>query len=390
MTTPTEQSTRSLENGADGECSTLLSPSHLAAARRPLQQASTLPPNAYTSARVYQREVERAFLREWLCVGRVDQVRSPGDYFTMDLLGDKLVVVRDEEGTIHVLSRVCRHRSAEVAQGTGNTRSFRCPYHCWTYRLDGRLVSAPFMDRAEGFDRTACRLPKLRSEVWQGFIFANFDRNAEPLGARLAPVAELLASYGLPEMVTTEPLVYDSPYNWKLLVENFMESYHHLGTHRDSLQGSYPAERSVLVHHGDSHAVLTLHGSDEVSSHELPMIPGLEGRQLTSIVACVVYPFHLFALSPDNLAWYQVLPDAVDHFTLRIYVGFPPSVLQRRDFESRVQECREFTKTIHQEDLEACESVWRGLKSSQAVPGRLSHLEIALWYLNQWWMDRMA
>jgi phenylpropionate dioxygenase-like ring-hydroxylating dioxygenase large terminal subunit len=142
-----------------------------------------------------------------MCVGRVDQVQTPGDYFTLDLLGDKLVVTRDKEGTIHVLSRVCRHRAAEIVQGIGNAQSFQCPYHCWTYRLDGQLIDAPFMDQAEGFDKTACRLPELRSEIWEGFIFVNFDADAQPLGPQLAPLAKMLANYKLPETLLSAELI---------------------------------------------------------------------------------------------------------------------------------------------------------------------------------------
>jgi phenylpropionate dioxygenase-like ring-hydroxylating dioxygenase large terminal subunit len=388
---PIEQSTTpALRNSADRECPALLSPSQLAAARLPLEKASTLPAHVYTSPQVYQREVEQLFLREWICVGRVDQVQTPGNYFTLDLLGDKLVVTRDKEGTIHVLSRVCRHRAAEIVQGTGNAQSFQCPYHRWTYRLDGQLIDAPFMEQADGFDKTACRLPELRSEIWEGFIFVNFDANAQPLGPTLAPLAKMLANYKLSEMVTTEPLVYDSRYNWKVLVENFMESYHHIGPHSDTLRLSFPASRSFAVDNEGPYSILVLPGNDDFGPDGFSVIAGLEEWQRTSLIACVVYPFHLFALSAHNLAWYQILPNSVDHFTLLIHLGFPRSAFEHREFETKAQEHRELAKTIHQEDIDVCESVWGGLNSRQARPGRLSHLEKALWQLNKWWIERMV
>ena len=222
----------------------VLSAERLAGARRPLEHASTLPAEAFTSAAVHALEHERIFAREWLCAGRADQIPSAGDYFTLDLLGDKLVVVRGRDDRIRVLSRICRHRGAELVRGAGNARSFRCPYHAWTYRLDGTLAGAPYMEDAAGFERADCRLPELRSELWEGFVFVNFDLDALPLAPRLAPLSKLLAHYRMHEMVAVETATFDSPFNWKVLVDNFMEAYHHIAIHRDTFEPIFPAARS--------------------------------------------------------------------------------------------------------------------------------------------------
>src|ERR1700683_2575303 len=135
--------------------------------RRPLLEASTLPPSCYTSNEWFQREVKDVFLKEWLCVGRVDQVAKPGDYFTLDLLSEPLVGGRDDDNEIRALSTICRHRAIEVVRGSGNRRSFQCPYHAWTYSLKGNLIGAPEMEQTIGFDRKQCKLPSLRTEVWE-------------------------------------------------------------------------------------------------------------------------------------------------------------------------------------------------------------------------------
>lgn len=139
-----------------------LSGKRLEPSRRPLEQARSLPAEAFTAPAVYDREVERLFRKEWLCAGRVDQIPAAGDYLCLDLLDEKLVVVRGRDGEIRVLSRICRHRAAEVARGSGRADTFVCPYHAWAYHLDGRLAGAPLLDRIEGFDRKACRLPEFR------------------------------------------------------------------------------------------------------------------------------------------------------------------------------------------------------------------------------------
>ncbi|MGH6955020.1 MAG: aromatic ring-hydroxylating oxygenase subunit alpha, partial [Alphaproteobacteria bacterium] len=168
--------------------------------RRTRAPAQSLPPRCYTSPEFYALEVERILRREWLCVGRVEQVRAPGDYFSIDLMGEPLVVVRDQEGRIRALSRVCRHRAMLVVSGAGNARSFICPYHAWTYGLDGRLAGAPEMARTPGFDPSSCRLPEIPTELWEGFIFVNLGGDAQPLAPRLEGLARRLRNWSVAGM----------------------------------------------------------------------------------------------------------------------------------------------------------------------------------------------
>src|SRR5262249_42611111 len=162
------------------------------------------------------------------------EVAVPGDYLTLDLVGEPLILVRDPAGAVRVLSAICRHRAMPVAAGAGHTRTFVCPYHNWTYALDGRLLGAPEMTGSPGLDPAGCRLPTVRSEIWEGFVFVSFDPDARPLGPALAPLAPLVQPYGLPAMKTVKsvPFEMECDWNWKLMCENFMEPYHHLGTHR--------------------------------------------------------------------------------------------------------------------------------------------------------------
>jgi phenylpropionate dioxygenase-like ring-hydroxylating dioxygenase large terminal subunit len=367
----------------------------LAAARQPLEKASTLPGDAFTSPDVYEREVERILLREWLCVGRTDQIPEPGDYFTLDLLGDKLVAVRGEDAEIRVLSRICRHRAAELVQGCGNARSFQCPYHSWTYRLDGRLVGAPYMERADGFDRASCRLPEIRSELWEGWIFANFDREAEPLDPQLAPLSKLLGNYRMSEMVAVETATFDSRFNWKVLVDNFMEAYHHIAIHRDTFEPLFPASRSHSPDNEGPYSVLFMPGPEGGAPAEclvpgLPRVGPLDGHEEHQLVAAVVYPFHLFATSAQSLTWYQVLPVSFDRFTLRIFSCFPQQALEDATLRSFVEGLQAFTKTVHHQDIGACEAAWAGLNARSFESGRLCPLEKPIWQFNQWWIERMV
>lgn len=372
------------------ELERLLGGARLEGARRPLGRAETLPPEAYTSPEVYAQEEARIFRREWLCAGRLDQVPEPGDYVALDLLGHKLVMVRGEDRRVRVLSRVCRHRAAELVQGRGRARSFPCPYHRWTYGLDGSLLGAPLMDEVD-LDRAACRLPALRTEVWAGWLFVCLDPEAPPLAPRLAGLEALVADYRLEDMVADEPLVYDSPFNWKVLVENFMEAYHHVGTHRDTLEPLFPARAaSVPDNGGEPWSLLRMPPAASGAPEEgLPPIEGLPEARRGELLAVCVPPCHLFALTDASLAWYQLLPDAAARFALRIHTCVPRRVHEDPALEGPRRALRELTALVHGQDIGACEAVWSGLHSRDAAPGRLHRLEAAIWQQNQWWIARM-
>ncbi len=367
------------------------------AVRAPVERASTMPARVYASADVYGVEVERLFRGQWLCAGRLDQVSSPGDYELVDLLGEPLIMTHAEDGRVRVLSRVCRHRGADLFPQTGgarrgNTTKLVCPYHAWVYRLDGSLIGAPLMQDAQGFVSSECPLLEVRSETWNGWVFINLSGDAQPLGPSLTSLSELLSSYGMEEMVAAEPMEFDSPWNWKVLVENFMEAYHHIRTHRDTLESMLPARESFVPDADGPYSVLRMPSKDPgllESLSTLPVINGLEDWQRNTLIAAVVFPFHLFALTPDAMTWYQIFPDRHDHFTLRIYNCVPKSTAEVPEHADALGAVRELTRQIHSQDIGACDAVWAGLGSRLWGPGRLCLLEKSIWELNRWWFEHM-
>lgn len=213
-------------------------------AEQPLEDATTLPPAAYTSTALFEREVETIFRPGWLCVGHVCQVREKGDYVTLDLLGELLLLVND--GTrLRVLSRVCTHRWAPVVgEGRGTCKAFTCPFHFWSFRLDGSCIKAPLMDDSTAFDAIEHPLHEYRSEVVDGFVYVNLDGAAPPLSSQLAGMSQRLVSWRPDEMESYIELTYDCPFNWKIVVETFMECYHHLGAHEATFEPNFPARLS--------------------------------------------------------------------------------------------------------------------------------------------------
>ena len=163
----------------------------------PMGEAETLPPECYTDAGFYEFEKEALFNHEWLCTGRESWVSEPGDYYTTLIADEPIIVARTLKGELKAMSAVCQHRAMLVAEGHGNRRGFLCPYHHWSYSLDGGLTNAPAMEKTCDFDKSKFGLASFRVEVWNGFVFVNIDADAPPLSPRLEAVADALANYDL-------------------------------------------------------------------------------------------------------------------------------------------------------------------------------------------------
>jgi len=220
-------------------------------ASAPLEEARALPAGCYEDADFHALERAAIFEREWLPLAHVSQIPRAGDYLALDVLDEPLLVVRGKDERIRVLSRVCQHRGMDMmppghadASGSGNLPALRCPYHLWTYDLGGQLLAAPEMQGSHCHARGRVGLREFRSEVFEGFVFMNFDAAAAPVGERYAGLAAgHLGKCGLGEATLVWQREWDCAFNWKVLVENFMEPYHHMGAHRSTLQGPRPSGR---------------------------------------------------------------------------------------------------------------------------------------------------
>jgi len=362
----------------------------IARAREPLERAWTLPPGAYTQPQIFAAERGRIFEKDWICVARADQLPEVGDFLCVDLLDQPIVVVRGRDRALRALSRVCLHRAMPVVEGSGNTTRFVCPYHHWTYELDGQLRSAPMMEGCEDFLPGDCRLPMLRLEEWQGFVFVNQDSDANALSPQLKNLAQRIEHYDYGELIVVATTEYDSPWNWKILVENFMEAYHHIGIHQNTFQPIYPARASTVPdNEGQPWTYLQMPcraGREE--AHESAVFPRLEGAERYQLLAMNVYPTLLFAATQDGGVWYQLEPRAHDAMHLKIHYLLPRQIASQLDTTARTA-IVEGLRFIHEEDIAANEGPWRGLQAGLTVQGRLSTFEKAIWQLNQLWLDRM-
>ncbi|TDJ39746.1 MAG: aromatic ring-hydroxylating dioxygenase subunit alpha [Gammaproteobacteria bacterium] len=341
-------------------------------------QSSTLPGNLYTDPEVFEHEKEAIFRHQWLAIARSAELTEPGDYLTYELLGDPIVVTRDADARLHAFSRVCLHRGCPIAQGSGNAHNgiLTCPYHRWTYALDGRLKGTPLMDQAENFDKSSMRLPQISVAEWLGWIFINAEANAAPLAPQLTNLETLMAPFGVADMVCHDTLEFDSPWNWKIMVENFMESYHHIGGHPETLNPRFPAAGTHAVDLAGAFSLLENPARDEAESAPF-------------WVACV-FPSTLISLvrgDSPKVAWYQMDIDAHDRFQLKIHLLASPELAANEEYR---QTMHATLMAIHLEDIPLCEGVWKGVNSRFHREGRLSHLEAANWRFYNYLRDRLG
>lgn len=389
------------------------------AADLPLARARTLPAQAYTSEDFFEWETARLLRGGWQCLAHVSQIPAPGDFLNLDLLGEPLIVVHDKSGGVRVLSRVCPHRAMDImpagfgydghgpaearpgAPDCGHTRVFLCPYHAWTFELDGGLKACPEMHRAEEFARDDFRLKTFRSEVWQGFVFVNLDGRAPPLADGLSAMEKDVAAFGLDRLQLVVAREWVCPFNWKVLVENFMESYHHLGIHHRTLQPMMPARDTWTEEERRHYIRAHLPYRESVReawrefvaqgdfSDELPPLPGLSDAQKSEWGLFLVPPSFLLATAPDRVIWYRLEPLGADRLRLVTTVLVPSAVVARENFTRLRERAAAQLTEFHLEDMEVCTAVQRGLYATGWQPGRLSHLEMPVWLFHRYLAARI-
>lgn len=374
-----------------------------ATAALPLAQARTLPAAAYTSEAWFEVERKTLFEAGWLCVAHVSQVPDAGAYLAVDLLGEPMVVVRDKAGVIRVLSRVCAHRAMDIMPPGGDTPdkgrrgSLTCPYHAWTYNLDGSLRGCAQMQDAAGFEKNDWPLRAFRSEVWQGFVFVNLDGQAEPLAAQYADFAEAIAPWDCAGLDLAIEMTWDCPFNWKVMVENWMESYHHIGAHARTLNVTMPGEKTWSEaehpHFIKAHLPYTPAMRAALAAGEVPGFPPIEGlsdEQGHEWGLYLGHPCFMLLTTHDRVIWYRLLPDGAERCRLLTTTLVRPEARQAADAPAVLASETEMLRAFHTEDMAVNAAVQRGLHSRMAVRGRLSHLEEPIWLIQRHLAARVA
>ncbi|MCA3441263.1 MAG: Rieske 2Fe-2S domain-containing protein [Rhodobacter sp.] len=342
----------------------------------PFGQAVAMPKSVYTSPEFAALEQRHIFARDWLCAGRADALRAPGDYLAMDISGEPILVLRDQDGIVRAMSNVCRHRMSTLLEGRGTTRSIVCPYHAWTYNLDGTLRAAPAMTRNDGFCKDRIALPAVRCEVWLGWIMVTLNPDAPPVADRLAGVSDLIGPFQMEAYVESFREEFRWATNWKVLAENFMESYHlpvcHAGTiggHVDLLKMSCPEGLPAFNYH----SIVKNDALDLALAHPANM--RLQGDQRRTTWLLSVYPSLMITLSPGYFWYLSLTPDGPGHVHVVFGGGLAPDYAADPASADHFARLKALLDKVNAEDKGCVERVYRGLCAGLADPGPLSHLE---------------
>lgn len=343
------------------------------------QGAKTLPQRYFTSSEIFAEEQGRIFASHWLCVGHQSQLVNPGDYFVQEVAEESLIILRDRRGEIHGFYNLCRHRGTRICENNhGRFReSIQCPYHAWTYGLDGRLIGAPHMAQIENFDKTQYPLYAVNLALWEGFIFVSLATPPEPFESVFAPLHNKFTHWNLPKLKSAKRIEYDVRANWKLIFENYSECYH------------CPTVHPLL-------AKLTPYDAAENDLYEGPFLGGfmpipkagsvtMSGNTCALPVGSIneedhhrvfyysIFPNMLLSMHPDYVMVHTVWPQSPERVTIFCDWFFHPEAFDRPDFNPN--DAIDFWDMTNRQDWHVCELSQQGISSRLYQPGPYSPRE---------------
>jgi len=332
---------------------------------RDIETAWTLAASLYTDPNVFATEKQRIFNRTWQVVGHAGQVDSPGDYFTTELAGEPLLIVRATDGKLRGFYNVCRHRAGPAAEGCGSRKLFRCGYHGWTYDLDGSLISATEIEGVKGFRVEDFALAPVRTAEWFNLVFVNLDPEAEPLLHTLGELTAQAEKFPFAGMKLFERRTYEMKCNWKAYVDNYLEGYHlpsvHPGLNRELDYNAYVVE----PHAGYVRQFSPIRGAQPGDA--TPRRYEQAREDLTTDYFWI-FPNWMLNCYPDNISLNIVLPLEPEK-TLAIFEWYLP---EKDHATPAARASVEFSDQIQIEDVAICETVQRNLRSRSYSRGRYS------------------
>jgi glycine betaine catabolism A len=346
--------------------------------------ATTLPAAYYVDPEYFKREMAALFGRMWICAGRVEQIELAGQYFLREVLGESLIVTRAASGRVHAFYNVCRHRGTKLCtdeQGVFNG-SIQCPYHAWTYNLDGSLIGAPHMDEVPHFRKDHYPLHEAHADVWDGHIFVNLSTAPEPLSAQLADLPSKFTPWRMADLRLGHRVVYDVRANWKLLIQNYNECLHcpnlhpalnklshYLSGENEPLQATYMGGRMDLR---PGVATLSMDGTCPRA-----FLPGLSAEDVRRVYYYAIFPNMLLSLHPDYMLVHTLWPVAPDRTINICEWHFHPETLAQPGFDA--SDAIEFWDITNRQDWHVCELSQAGISSRAYTPGPYSNREDLLY-----------
>ena len=356
--------------------------------------AHTLDAPWYTDPSVFEREQQQIFGRWWIAAGRDELLLEAGDYFLFEVAGESLIIMRDAENRLHAFYNVCRHRGTRLCSEPAGRfkKSIQCPYHAWTYGLDGSLIVARNMEGVEDFDRSEYPLREVRVDSFEGVMFICLDETAQSCAQQFAPLDGRFAAWHIPKLRAAKRIDYDVRANWKLIFQNYSECYHCPVIHpqleklspsnsgrNDFVEGPFLGGFSLL-HDGKS---LTMTGS----SSRKPL-GDVSGDELHRAYYYTIFPSLLLSLHPDYAMLHYITPITHNRTKITCEWLFAPEELRRADFDGG--DVIEFWDLTNRQDWHINELTQAGVRSRSYTPGPYAREEGLLHAFDRYYLSLMA
>jgi Rieske 2Fe-2S family protein len=340
--------------------------------------ARTLDQKYFVSPEIFAGEQARIFAQSWLLVGHQSQLEKAGDYFVAQVADESLIITRDSRSSIRGFYNVCRHRGTRLKEDAcGHVSAIQCPYHAWTYGLDGRLIGAPHMDEAPGFEKTDYSLRAVNLILWEGFIFVSLTSDPAPLNEWFAPLLGRFSEWNLAQLRSARRIEYDVRANWKLIFENYSECYHCPGVHPTlSKISSYDSAENDLTEGPFLGGFMSINkGASLTMSGKACAVPvgDIKEEDHHRVFYYSIFPNMLLSMHPDYVMVHQVWPQSPDRTLILCDWFFHPEAFAREDF--RPNDAIEFWDMTNKQDWHVCELSQQGIASRAYEPGPYSPRE---------------
>jgi Rieske 2Fe-2S family protein len=359
-----------------------LNPADIEATLEPLERATMLPPRAFTDPGVFEWELDQIF-RGWICVGHAALLADPGSYVMREVGTDSVVVIGGADGRTHAFLNVCRHRGARIVEETEGSvrRRLRCPYHAWSYGLDGELKAAPHMDGVENFDTSCWGLIPVRVATVGGLLFVDLGGDGPDAAEHVGELAGHLARYRNETLRRAGQITYQIEANWKCIAENYSECLHCPGVHPElNALSDYMSGEQMEGAGAWCGGSMTLRDGtvtmarENGDSNTRPPIEGLGPDDISSVLYFVLFPNALVSLHPDYVMLHTLWPRAADRTDVICEWYFEPATIAAEGFDP--SDAIEFWDQVNREDWHVCELTQKGVRINGYTAGRYSAEEV--------------
>ena len=357
----------------------------------------TLPARYYVDPSIYREESVAIFGTMWICLGRTEEIARPGSYITREVAGESLILTRGDDQAVRAFHNVCRHRGTRICEASEGQAGHRlqCPYHAWTWDLQGKLVAAPHMEGTAGFDKENYPLFQAKAAEWDGLLFANLDANAPPLESQLEDLRTKFRPWGMVGLERGSRIVYDVKANWKLIIQNYSECLHCPVIHPALAKLSHYLS-GVNEPGGVGSAYLGGRMDLRVGVDSMSMdgrrvggfLPGLNLEERSKVLYYAVLPNLLLSLHPDYVMTHVLRPLAENRTEVVCEWHFPPSTLADPAFNPAP--AVEFWDLTNRQDWHVSELSQLGIGSKAYRPGPYSPREELLHAFDSWLLGRLG